>query len=117
MDVRYAWLEPYSLFLGREDPLFHGWIQYHLDRQLNSAASELFAMGVTLKGDIPILLSADSVDVQSHPKLFNMRLRVGAPPDMFSREGQNWRFPSFRWNEMERDGFSWWKTRVQRASR
>jgi len=115
--VESPWLETYSTFQGRTNPLFCGWIQYHLDRQLHSAALKLYAMGIALKGDIPILLSADSVDVQSNPNLFNLQLRVGAPPDMFSKEGQNWRFPSFRWDEMERDGFSWWKKRVQRASR
>jgi len=111
------WLEPYSRFLGRTNPLFDGWVQYHLDRQLNAAALTLHAMGIALKGDIPILLSVQSVDVQSNPALFNTRLRVGAPPDMFSKEGQNWRFPSFQWAEMERDGFAWWRERVKRASR
>jgi 4-alpha-glucanotransferase len=111
------WLDVYSNFLGRTNPLLCGWIQYHLDRQLNAAALKLYAMGIALKGDIPILLSAQSVDVQSNPGLFNTGLRVGAPPDMFSKEGQNWKFPSFRWAEMERDGFAWWKSRVKRASR
>jgi 4-alpha-glucanotransferase len=74
-------------------------------------------LGVALKGDIPILLSLDSADVRYNPSFFNEKLRVGAPPDMFSRHGQNWRFPSFRWAEMERDGFAWWRERLQRASR
>src|SRR5262249_11994667 len=94
-----------------------GWLQYHLDRQLNDAALKLDAMGVALKGDIPILLSPDSADVHYNPSLFNKGLRVGAPPDMFSRDGQNWGFPSYRWPEMEQDGFAWWRQRLQRASR
>jgi 4-alpha-glucanotransferase len=112
---RNQWLEGYWKFLGKP-ALFTAWVQYHLDRQLRYAAQQLDAMGVALKGDVPILLSPDSADVRHNPTLFNMGLRVGAPPDMFSRDGQNWRFPSFRWQEMERDGFTWWRERLQRAS-
>ena len=111
------WLGAYSEFLGRANDLFVAWIQYHLDRQLNTAAMKLDAMGVTLKGDIPILLSVRSADVRTNPLLFNTKLRAGAPPDMYSGEGQNWKFPSFRWEEMERDGFAWWRERLERASR
>lgn len=114
---RNHWLEAYSEFLGRTTNLFSGWIQYHLDRQLSDAALKLDAMSVALKGDIPILLSAQSADVRDNPSLFDTRLRVGAPPDMFSKEGQNWRFPSIRWPEMEHDGFAWWRERLERASR
>ena len=110
------WLKNYAEFSGKSE-LFCGWIQFHLERQLKSAADELNAMGIALKGDIPILLSAESADVQFNPALFNTSLRVGAPPDMFSREGQNWRFPSFSWKAMEENGYAWWKSRVQRASR
>ena len=114
---RNHWLEAYSEFVSPADDLFSGWIQYHLDRQLNNASLKLDAMGVALKGDIPILLSAESADVRANSSLFDTQLRVGAPPDMFSKEGQDWRFPSFRWPEMERDGFAWWRERFERASR
>jgi len=111
------WLKTYSEYCGRSKELFHGWTQYHLELQLKSAALQLHAMGIALKGDIPILLSAQSADVNFNPSLFNTKLRVGAPPDMFSKEGQNWKFPSFRWEEMERDNYAWWRSRLERASR
>lgn len=111
------WLKAYSEFLRPTNDLFIAWVQYHLDRQLNDAALKLDAMGIALKGDIPILLSAESADVRANPSLFDTKLRVGAPPDMFCKEGQNWKFPSFRWPEMERDGFAWWRERLHRASR
>lgn len=111
------WLDAYGKFLEGATELFTAWIQYHLDCQLRKAALKLDAMGIALKGDIPILLSLDSADFQYNPRLFDKNLRVGAPPDMFSREGQNWRFPSFRWAEMERDDFRWWRDRLHRASR
>jgi 4-alpha-glucanotransferase len=39
------------------------------------------------------MLERDSVDVWLNGALFNHHLRAGAPPDMFSPEGQNWGFP------------------------
>jgi len=103
--------------LHQNDVLFYAWIQYHLEQQLRQAALALSAMGIALKGDIPILLSQESADVWAHPELFNLQWRVGAPPDMFSPEGQNWQFPSLNWNHLERTGFAWWRQRLQYAAR
>jgi 4-alpha-glucanotransferase len=45
--------------------------------------------------------------------LFNASVKVGAPPDDFSVTGQNWGFPSYDWNAMEQEGYSWWKQRME----
>ena len=100
-----------------DDVLFHAWIQYHLAQQLRQAAMALSAMGIALKGDIPILLSEESADVWVCPEMFNLAWRVGAPPDMFSPDGQNWQFPSLRWDYLEHTGFAWWRQRLQHAAR
>ncbi|MBO7130965.1 MAG: 4-alpha-glucanotransferase, partial [Fibrobacterales bacterium] len=73
--------------------------------------------GVRLKGDVPILLSEDSADVWSGREFFDLGNRAGAPPDMFCHAGQNWRFPSYRWDALERDGYAWWRARLRRASK
>ncbi len=43
-------------------------------------------------------------------------MQAGAPPDDFSVNGQNWGFPTYNWEEMERDGFTWWKNRFSKMS-
>jgi 4-alpha-glucanotransferase len=101
----------------QDDVLFHAWVQYHLEQQLRQAALALSAMGIALKGDIPILLAQESADVWAYPELFNLDWRVGAPPDMFSPEGQNWQFPSINWAYLERTAFTWWRQRLQHAAR
>ena len=45
------------------------------------------------------------------PGLYHMDLQAGAPPDNFAVKGQNWGFPTYNWEEMEKDGFAWWKQR------
>lgn len=47
------------------------------------------------------------------PKYFNLDGQAGAPPDDFSQNGQNWEFPTYNWEEMQRDAYTWWKKRFQ----
>lgn len=86
-------------------------LQYHLHRQLSEAVTYAHERGIALKGDIPIGVSRYSMEAWREPKLFNMDGQAGAPPDDFSALGQNWGFPTYNWEEMEKDGYSWWKKR------
>lgn len=92
------------------------WIQMHLARQMKEARLYAHAHHVALKGDIPIGISRDSVDAWISPRLFNLDCQAGAPPDDFSVLGQNWGFPTYNWEEMNRDGFAWWKARFTKMA-
>lgn len=88
-------------------------VQYHLARQLTEVRDYAHAKGVVFKGDLPIGISPNSVDAWMYPRLFHLDKQAGAPPDDFSVTGQNWGFPTYNWQEMSKDGFSWWKNRFQ----
>lgn len=90
--------------------------QYHLDKQLRNVRDYAHSKGVAIKGDIPIGISRTSVDAWTDARLFNMDCQAGAPPDDFSVLGQNWGFPTYNWEEMNRDGFAWWKARFRKMS-
>lgn len=90
--------------------------QYHLARQLKNVRDYARNRGVAFKGDLPIGVSRHSADAWSAPHLFNLDCQAGAPPDDFAREGQNWGFPTYNWQEMSADGFSWWKKRLRLMS-
>lgn len=92
------------------------WIQYHLDKQMRAVRDYAHAHGVAIKGDIPIGISRNSVDAWISPRLFNLDCQAGAPPDDFSVLGQNWGFPTYNWEEMNRDGFAWWKARFRKMA-
>ena len=100
----------------REDAGFHCFVQYHLHRQLRQARDYARSKGVILKGDLPIGISAMSVDAWRYPELFNLDSCAGAPPDFFSADGQNWGFPTYNWDRMEKDDFAWWKARLRKMS-
>ena len=115
-----AWLPEYAEFCARRDkkePEYYCWMQYHLDKQFCQEVDYARAKGVSLKGDLPIGVSADSAEAYWHPELFNLDSSTGAPPDYFSTDGQNWGFPTYNWDEMAKDDFAWWKARLRKMSR
>jgi 4-alpha-glucanotransferase len=97
--------------------LFHVWIQQNADAQLTRASRSLDAMGIRLKGDLPILCDENSSDVWYHRRYFDLAQRAGAPPDMYSESGQLWGFPCYRWNALAEDDYAWWMRRLASASR
>lgn len=94
----------------------HYFIQYHAYRQLIEAANYARSKGVVLKGDIPIGIYRNSVDAWLNPELFHLDKQAGAPPDDFSAKGQNWRFPTYNWDQMEKDNYAWWQQRLRQLS-
>lgn len=74
---------------------------------------------VYLMGDIPFGVGRFSADVWANRALFDLDWSGGAPPektfkvDAFTETwGQNWGIPNYRWDELRRRNFDWWRTRV-----
>lgn len=95
---------------------FYYYLQFHLDKQLKEAVAYAHIKKIALKGDIPIGIGGKSVDAWQKPQLFNLGTSAGAPPDAFAIKGQNWGFPTYNWEEMAKDDFSWWKQRFQKMA-
>ena len=93
------------------------WMQYLLEGQLAQASRALQEQGISLKGDLPILMSRESVDVWSERPFFDLSGIAGAPPDMFSPHGQNWGFPVYDWESLGRQDYRWWKQRLSQAGK
>ncbi len=131
------WLQPYADFCYYRDlygtATFSEWpkklpkpdkkiidfwcfVQYNLDQQMRAAHDYARKNRVILKGDIPIGISRDGVEAWIEPKYFNLNGQAGAPPDPFSADGQNWGFPTYNWDEMLKDGCSWWVRRFRKMS-
>jgi len=69
---------------------FHRWLQFHLDRQLARASRE-----IGLITDVPVGFAADGCDAWRWQDLLAPDMRVGAPPDYFFPDGQDWGMPPF----------------------
>jgi 4-alpha-glucanotransferase len=75
--------------------------------------------GVLIFGDLPIYVVHDSVDVWTHPESFELDSNkrpfvvAGVPPDYFSRTGQLWGNPLYRWDVLKETGYEWWIKRME----
>mmetsp|Transcript_59783 Transcript_59783/g.140742 ORF Transcript_59783/g.140742 Transcript_59783/m.140742 type:complete len:838 (-) Transcript_59783:164-2677(-) len=83
--------------------------QYHLHLQLLEASKYAELKGVAIKGDLPIGVTRCSQDVWAEPGLFKLDRNAGAP----GNPEQNWGFPPYNWDNMHRDGCSWWRRRLE----
>jgi 4-alpha-glucanotransferase len=98
---------------------FHTFLQFHFFRQWQSLRDACHAHGIQLFGDVPIFVAHDSADVWAHPELFhldetgNPTVVAGVPPDYFSRTGQRWGNPLYRWDLMAASGYAWWIQRLR----
>ena len=99
-----------------EEIAFYYYIQYNLHIQLLDAGNYAREKGIIFKGDIPIGISRNSVEAWIEPYYFNMNGQAGAPPDAFSTNGQNWGFPTYNWDVMEKDDYQCWQKRFRKMA-
>jgi 4-alpha-glucanotransferase len=69
---------------------FHQWLQWCTERQLAAATAVLPAIQ-----DLPIGVDPGGFDAWTWQDVLAPGVSVGAPPDAFSPEGQNWGLPPF----------------------
>jgi 4-alpha-glucanotransferase len=93
--------------------------QFLFDRQWTELREHCRRVGVRLLGDVPIYVAHDGAETWAHRDLFYLNARgerrvvAGVPPDFFSRTGQLWGNPLYRWPKMHRTGFAWWVSRLE----
>jgi len=74
----------------RERARFHLWLQYLVATQLADTSREL-----PLMHDLPIGVDPGGFDAWVDQDLLAPGVSVGAPPDEFSRDGQDWGLPPY----------------------
>jgi len=77
---------------------------------------------IRVVGDVAIFVNYDSADVWMHRELFRLNENLdpdvvsGVPPDFFSKTGQRWGNPLYRWDVMKEQGYDWWIRRLRWAT-
>lgn len=104
-----------------EEINYHNFLQYAYAQQWLELKTYANTKGLKIIGDIPIYLAHTSADVWCHPELFQLDEDgcptevAGVPPDYFSKDGQLWGNPLYRWDVMKKDGYAWWMNRIIKA--
>jgi len=102
-----------------EDIQYHQFLQYLFHSQWMQLKKYCMDRHIGLIGDIPIFVSHDSSDVWSHPEIFwlgpdgRSTVVAGVPPDYFSKKGQLWGNPLYRWAVLRERSYDWWITRFK----
>ncbi|MEA3444621.1 MAG: 4-alpha-glucanotransferase [Bacteroidota bacterium] len=94
-------------------------MQYLFFRQWADVKKYANDREIKIIGDIPIYISADSVETWTKPEIFlfdenkKPTLVAGVPPDYFSETGQLWGNPIYNWDYHKQSNFAWWKERIK----
>src|SRR5262245_46489261 len=118
-------LEEAEQFVARQAYWIGGWAsfagsgavagQVRFEREWSALRRYAAGRGVRIFGDLPIYVSDAGADVAERPELFDTRILGGAPPDDFSRNGQLWGNPTYRWEVVRTQGWRWWIERLRRT--
>ncbi len=101
------------------DIYWHKYLQFIFFEQWNNLKQYAHHNNILLFGDLPIFVAEDSADVWANRELFFLdendqaTLVAGVPPDYFSKTGQRWGNPLYRWDRMAENNFSWWQARFR----
>lgn len=92
----------------------HRWLQFELGRQLEAAAAPLDAR-LGLYGDVAVGAAPGGSDAWTWRSLFVPGVTIGAPPDAYATEGQDWALPPVDPHRLREDRYAYW-IRLLRAS-
>jgi len=102
---------------------YHQFVQWQFFVQWQRLRAYCVSTGICLIGDLPQFVAHHSADVWAHPELFkldgdgNPTVVAGVPPDYFSKTGQRWGLPVYRWEALRAQNYKWWIERLRIASR
>lgn len=122
----YEWNKEHKNFLFLKNindevkgrALFYKFIQWIFFSQWIEFKNYANKLGIKIIGDLPIFVSYDSADVWANQRLFKLKkdgkpeVVAGVPPDYFSKTGQLWGNPIYKWEALEEERFDWWIKRV-----
>lgn len=93
---------------------FYRWLEWIAFTQLHDAqvAAKNAGMRIGIMSDMAVGVHPSGSEVWWNPERFANGACVGAPPDYFNQQGQNWSQPPLNPFELERTGFKVYKDMV-----
>jgi 4-alpha-glucanotransferase len=118
--------EPSALARAREeladDIRIRSTLQFAFYQQWHALRQYCADRAIRIVGDVAIFVNHDSADVWTNRELFRLNENLepevvaGVPPDFFSKTGQRWGNPLYRWDIMKQRGYRWWIQRLRWAT-
>ena len=101
-----------------DDTQFWCFMQFKFYEQWYNLKNYANEHKIKIIGDIPIYVAMDSADTWANSNQFLLdddhrpSVVAGCPPDCFAEDGQLWGNAIYDYDFMEKDNFSWWKSRI-----
>ncbi|HSL36277.1 MAG TPA: 4-alpha-glucanotransferase, partial [Arthrobacter sp.] len=98
--------EQRALLAGRIE--FHRWLQWLCDQQLEAAqrSARLSGMEIGVIHDLAVGVKPGGADDWSLAGVLARDVTVGAPPDMFNQQGQDWTQPPWHPGRLAESGYA-----------
>jgi 4-alpha-glucanotransferase len=85
---------------------FHAWLQHQVQEQLAEVRDTARAAGITVIHDLAVGCDPEGADAWAWADVLARGVRVGAPPDAFSQQGQDWGLPPWRPDRLAATGYA-----------
>jgi len=85
---------------------FHAWVQQQVQQQLGAVRDVARAAGVRVVHDLAVGCDPEGADAWAWQDVLALGVRVGAPPDAFSQQGQDWGLPPWRPDRLDATGYA-----------
>ncbi|MBW1918508.1 MAG: 4-alpha-glucanotransferase [Deltaproteobacteria bacterium] len=99
--------------------LFYQYVQWLLEEQLQKVADQTRGLGmpVGLYPDLALGVDQGGHDTWSNQNLFALKMEIGAPPDAFNPQGQNWQLPPLIPERLRESGYQFFINTLQKNCR
>lgn len=90
---------------------FYMWLQWICDQQLAAAQSMATdaGMGIGIMADLAVGIHPDGADAQNLSDTLVQNASVGAPPDAYNQQGQDWSQPPWHPERLAEAGYVPWR--------
>lgn len=85
---------------------FHAWLQAQVQRQLGDVRDAARAAGVRVVHDLAVGCDPEGADAWAWQDVLALGVSIGAPPDAFSQQGQDWGLPPWRPDRLDATGYT-----------
>ncbi len=85
---------------------FHAWVQRQCDEQLAAARDAARPMAIGLVHDLAVGVDPAGADAWALQDVLATGVTIGAPPDAFSQQGQDWGLPPWRPDRLAATGYA-----------
>src|SRR5918998_510670 len=85
---------------------FHAWVQQQCTEQLATTRNTAREMAIGVVHDLAVGVSPEGADAWALQNVLATGVTVGAPPDLFNQQGQDWGLPPWRPDRLAATGYA-----------